>query len=85
MFVYTIARAVNAGWISPQYMPVAREGWKALAAKITADGEIPDVCIGTGIETDLKFYYTRPTALNDSHALGAFLLAGCEMLKAGKK
>ncbi|MGZ3754701.1 MAG: glycoside hydrolase family 88/105 protein [Mucilaginibacter sp.] len=84
MFTYAIARAVNQGWIGAKYMPIAHAGWKALAAKITADGQMQDVCIGTGIETDLKFYYTRPTPLNDSHGIGAFLLAGCEMLKAEK-
>ena len=82
MFTYAIAKAVNEGWINKTYINIARQGWKGLAAKITPDGNMPDVCIGTGIEDDIKFYYTRPAALNDTHGLGAFLMAGSEMLRA---
>lgn len=82
MFTYAVARAVNQGWIPPSYLNIAREGWKGLATKITAEGELQDVCIGTNMEEDIKFYYTRPTELNDTHGIGAFLMAGAEMLKA---
>jgi len=82
MFVYGIARAVNEGWISPGYLSVARNGWVGLSSKIDASGQVGDICIGTGINEDIKFYYTRPTRLNDIHGLGATLLAGIEMAKA---
>lgn len=85
MYTYAVARAVNQGWINEKYIAIAREGWKGLASKITADGQLQDVCIGTNMDTDIKFYYTRPTELNDTHGLGALLLAGTEMLKAEKK
>ena len=84
MYVYAIARAVNEGWIEKGYINVARVGWAALANKITPDGQMPDVCVGTGIEEDIKFYYNRPIQLNDTHGLGAFLLAGTEMLRYEK-
>ena len=84
MFTYAIARAVNQGWIDKNYINIARQGWKGLLTKITPDGQMADVCIGTGIEDDIKFYYSRPTQLNDSHGLGAFLLVACEMLRAEK-
>jgi unsaturated rhamnogalacturonyl hydrolase len=82
MFVYGIARAVNEGWINPGYMSVARNGWGGLSSRIDASGQVSDICIGTGISEDIKFYYTRPTRLNDIHGLGAALLAGVEMAKA---
>jgi len=82
MYIYTVAHAVNEGWINAKYMTIADEGWKGLITKITADGQMQDVCIGTNMDEALKFYYTRPTELNDTHGLGAFLLAGTEMLKA---
>lgn len=85
MYTYAVARAVNQGWINEKYIAIAREGWKGLASKVTADGQLQDVCIGTNMDTDIKFYYTRPTELNDTHGLGALLLAGTEMLKAEKK
>ena len=79
MFVYTVAHAVNKGWISNNYMSIAWDGWKGLAGEVTADGELRDICIGTNIEEDIHYYYTRPRELNDTHCLGAFLLAGSEM------
>lgn len=85
MYTYAVARAVNEGWINPKYINIAREGWKGLTSKVTADGQLQDVCIGTNMEEDIKFYYTRPKELNDTHGLGPFLLAGTEMIKAEKK
>ncbi len=84
MYIYAIARAVNEGWIDKEYIDVARIAWAALANKITPDGQMPDVCVGTGIEDDISFYYNRPAMLNDTHGLGAFLLAGTEMLRYEK-
>ncbi len=82
MFTYAIARAVNEGWINKSYLTIAENGWKGLTSKITARGEIEDVCIGTGIAENIRFYYERPTLLNDYHAIGAVLLAGTEMIRA---
>ena len=84
MFTYAVARAVNEGWINKTYLTIAEDGWKGLVSKITADGEIPDVCIGTNIGDNIRFYYDRPKELNDTHAIGAFLLAGSEMIRAEK-
>jgi len=84
MYVYAIARAVNEGWIDKGYIRIAQNGWTALANKITEDGQMPDVCVGTGIQDDIKFYYNRPTKLNDSHGIGPLLLAGTEMYRFEK-
>lgn len=81
MFVYAVARAVNERWIPASYKSIAIEGWKGLSEKVRADGNIEDVCIGTGIADNIAFYYQRPKVLNDFHALGAVLLAGTEMLR----
>jgi unsaturated rhamnogalacturonyl hydrolase len=82
MFVYSIARAVNEGWIDKSYFSIAENGWKGLLTKIQPDGKVQDICIGTGIEDNLKFYYDRPAELNDLHGLGAVILAGTEMMKS---
>lgn len=84
MFVYSIAKAVNKGWIDPRYMSIAKNGWQGLNTKIQADGQVQDICIGTGISEDIKFYYDRPVKLNDIHGLGAIMLAGIEMMKVKK-
>ena len=85
MFTYAVARAVNEGWINKTYFTIAEDGWKGLASKVTADGEIQDVCIGTNIGDNISFYYNRPEKLNDTHAIGAFLLAGSEMIRAERQ
>ena len=85
MFVYTVAKAVNEGWINKRFITIAQNGWDAVAKKVTPDGQIADICIGTSIEEDIRYYYTRPTALNDTHGLGAFLMAGAEMVRAKDK
>jgi rhamnogalacturonyl hydrolase YesR len=63
-------------------MSIAKNGWQGLLTKIQPDGQVQDICVGTGINEDIKFYYTRPAKLNDIHGLGAVLLAGLEIIKA---
>ncbi|MGB8316561.1 MAG: glycoside hydrolase family 88 protein [Ignavibacteriaceae bacterium] len=82
MFIYCIARAVNQGWIDAGYGSIALRGWEGLLSnKITFDGKVNDICIGTGIEENLVFYYKRPVQLNDKHGLGSVIDAGIEIIK----
>ncbi len=81
MFVYGIAAAVNEGWISERYISVALNGWEGLKTKITEDGTIQGICVGTGIDSAMKHYYTRPTLDDDVHGTGPVLLAGIEIEK----
>jgi rhamnogalacturonyl hydrolase YesR len=85
MYVYTVAKAVNEGWINKRFITIAQRGWDALVKKITANGEIPDICIGTSVEEDISYYFDRPREINDTHGLGAFLMAGAEMIKVKDK
>jgi rhamnogalacturonyl hydrolase YesR len=82
MFVYSIAKAVNEGWIPKTYLDVAKKGWQGLETKINAKGEVENVCIGTNIHDDIAYYYTRPHPTEDPHVLGPVLLAGAELYKA---
>lgn len=84
MFIYAIAKAVNEGWINQSYASIAHLGWEALKLKVTSDGMVEDVCVGTNMADNLAFYYNRPKRLNDNHVTGAFLLAGSEMIKMEK-
>lgn len=84
MFTYCIAKAVNEGWIHKNYIQVARQGWKGITSKIQEDGQVEGICMGTSVRSDLHYYYTRATPLNDIHGLGAILLAGAELMKYHK-
>ena len=84
MFTYTIARAINQGYIEPRYTSIAQHGWEGVQSKIRPDGQVEGVCAGTGVSDDLVHYYRRPTPLNDVHGIGAVLLAGVEVLQLPK-
>lgn len=82
MFIYSIARAVNQKWIDERYGSIAIRGWEGLKEnKIRLDGQVKDICVGTGIEDNLVFYYDRPARLNEKHGLGAVIDAGIEVIK----
>jgi unsaturated rhamnogalacturonyl hydrolase len=86
MFTYCIARAVNKGWIDKRYGSIAVKGWEGLKEnKIQLDGQVKDICVGTGIEDNLVFYYERPARLNEKHGLGAVIDAGIEVIKLKAK
>jgi unsaturated rhamnogalacturonyl hydrolase len=85
MFTYSIARAVNMGWIHKKYISIALAGWAGIKSTIDADGQVRGICMGTGIEDNLGYYYSRPTPLNDIHGLGPVLLAADEIIQYNRK
>ena len=84
MFAYGIARSVNRGWIDASNMAVARRAFAGISKNVTADGVVNGTCEGTGIGTTLEFYIQRRRPVNDSHGRGPVMLAGTEILLAGK-
>jgi unsaturated rhamnogalacturonyl hydrolase len=85
MFAYGIARAVNRGWIDGSNMVIARRAFAGVAKNVTAEGVVNGTCIGTGIGRTLDFYIKRTQPVDDPHGRGITLLAGTEILLAGKK
>jgi unsaturated rhamnogalacturonyl hydrolase len=84
MFAYGIARAVNRGWIDPSNMAVARKAFAGISKKVSATGEVADTCHGTNIGGTVEFYANRPHDGDDPHGHGPVVLAGTEILMAGK-
>lgn len=82
MFAYSIARAVNRGWIPPENIAVARKAFAAVAQHVNADGEVSGTCQGTNIGTNLDYYITREHPANDPHGWGPVMLAGTELLRS---
>ena len=81
MFTYSIAIAVNNGWIAERYKTIAFAGWRGITTQITSEGAVTNICMGTGIGDDITFYFDRPAPYNDIHGLGAVFLAGLEVAK----
>ncbi|WP_438482509.1 glycoside hydrolase family 88/105 protein [Oleiharenicola lentus] len=81
MFVYSIARGINRGWLDPlAYGPMVSLGWNAVAQQVNAKGQVENVCVGTGMGFDPAFYYYRPVSVYAAHGYGPVLLAGAEMI-----
>ncbi|HHY85023.1 MAG TPA: glycoside hydrolase family 88 protein [Verrucomicrobia bacterium] len=82
MFVFSIARAINRGWISPvSYGSVAQAGWIGVAQKVNRRGQVEGTCVGTTLAGDNVYYYHRPTSPYATHGYGPVLLAGAEMIR----
>ncbi|MFA7710808.1 MAG: glycoside hydrolase family 88 protein, partial [Candidatus Neomarinimicrobiota bacterium] len=81
MFTYAIARAVNQGYLEPNYKSLAIKGWQGVLTKIRPDGQVEGICTGTATSDDLNDYYNRPTPLNDVHGIGTVLMAGREIMR----
>lgn len=83
MFVFSIFKAINRGWISPiSYGSAAQAGWIGLTQRVNRLGQIEGTCVGTTFAADNVYYYNRPVSVYASHSYGALLLAGSEFLKA---
>lgn len=81
MFTYAVALGINKGWLNKMYADLALSGWEGVKTMITPDGKVKNISKGTGTNTSLKYYYDRPTPLNDIHGLGPVMLAGIEIVK----
>jgi len=81
MTLTAMARGVRLGWLDATYRPVIERAWRALAAHITEDGGIVDVCTGTGSGPTLRFYLDRSAISGYDDRGGAMgLLAAMEMI-----
>lgn len=84
MFVFGIARGVKQGWLHPDFIYVAHQGLRGMMQKITPEGDVTAICVGTGIMPSLQYYYNRPTQTNDPMGEGPVLRALIEMINAPK-
>ena len=80
MTLTAMARGVRLGWLDQTYRPVIDRAWRALAAHITEDGRIVDICTGTGSGPTLRYYLDRAAIHDFDDRGGAMaLLAATEM------
>lgn len=77
MYTYTIARAVERGYVGKDYLKVADKGYAGVLTRISLDSDgmvnLTGICEGTNV-ADLAYYYGRKRLTNDLHGLGAFLI-----------
>jgi len=82
MFAYSIARAVNRGWVDKNMIQIVEKALQGVNSKITKDGAMLDIGKGTNIGFDLQYYIDRDRPYDDFHGHGAVILALTEFINA---
>ena len=82
MFTFAMVTGVKAGWLEPKTLgPAARKAWLALSGYLDADGNIREVCVGTGKGDTLEYYLKRPRNVGDLHGQAAILWCATALLR----
>ena len=82
MFTFALITGVKNGWLDAStYGPVARKAWLALAGFADQNGDVTNVCIGTGKNSSLEFYLNRPRHTGDDHGQAPVLWAASALLR----
>jgi len=77
IYAYCLAHAVNCGWIDAKaFSSVALLAWQAVASSVNDQGQVENVCVGTGMGFDAAFYAYRPVHVMAAHGYGPALWAG---------
>jgi len=90
MFVYAMAKAVNHGHLSRDYVPAILKGYQGILDEfIRSDGagliSLTRCCsvagLGFGRDGSYEYYLREPVVDNDLKGVGPFILAGIELQK----
>jgi rhamnogalacturonyl hydrolase YesR len=74
MFTFAMITGVRHGWLDGKiYGQAARTGWLGLARYIEPNGDIRNVCQGTGKKNDLRYYLDRHRFTGDLHGQAPIL------------
>jgi len=82
MFTYAMIVGVQHGWLDPkEYGDCARRGWIGLCGYVNPDGNVREICVGTGQNKDTQFYLDRPRAVGDLHGQAPVLWCAAALLQ----
>ena len=99
MFVYALAKGVNHGYLSREYIPAIEKGYAGIIQNlIQSDGEnrwsLTQCCSVAGLggspssgkmrDGSFAYYCGEPVVKNDLKGIGPFILAGIEMQQLAK-
>ena len=88
MFVYTMAKAMNHGYLPRDYLPATVKGYKGIVEKLIKTDDkgqvnLTQCCsvagLGYGRDGSYAYYLKEPVVLNDLKGVGPFILGGIEM------
>jgi unsaturated rhamnogalacturonyl hydrolase len=87
LFAYAIAKAVKKGLVHKAWLRHAEQAYRGIIERsVSLEGNdllLSGVCVGTNVG-DYEHYLKRPTATNDLHGMGAFLLMCTEYYNASR-
>ncbi len=75
MISFAIVRGLRRGWLeATEWQPVVDKAWTAIKSRIGPEGQLVDVCTGTGKMKSLRDYYDRTAILGRDERGGAMAL-----------
>jgi unsaturated rhamnogalacturonyl hydrolase len=75
MITFAIVRGLRRGWLdADEWQPMADKAWTAIKSRIGANGQLVDVCTGTGKMKSLREYLDRTAILGRDDRGGAMAL-----------
>ena len=94
MFTFAMVTGVKSGWLPAEtYGPAARAAWLALASHLDTDGNMAEVCVGTGEAatsgagderaSQLRYYFDRPRIVGDFHGQAPLLWSASALMNKG--
>jgi unsaturated rhamnogalacturonyl hydrolase len=82
MFTFAMVTGVKNGWLDKKsYAPAARKGWLGLVRYIEPNGDIREVCEGTGKNKDVQYYLNRKRNPGDLHGQAPILWSASALLR----
>ena len=82
MFTYAFITGVKNGWLDKEtYGTSARKAWLSLVTYINEDGNLTDVCEGTGIKNDREYYMNRKRNTGDLHGQAPVLWCAAALIR----
>ena len=82
MFTFAMVTGVKNGWLDKKtYAPAARKGWLGLVNYIEPNGDIREVCDGTGKNNNLQYYLDRKRNTGDLHGQAPLLWSASAFLR----
>ena len=74
MFAYAFVVGVRRGILTdPAYTRGYQKAWAALSTYVEPDGQLREICVGTGQQNNVEYYLNRPRRTGDFHGQAPLL------------
>ena len=82
MFTFAMITGVKNGWLDQsRFGEAARKGWLRLVKFINEDGDVTEVCEGTGTGNSRQYYIDRKRNIGDMHGQAPVLWCATALLR----